>query len=280
MKFDVASAFMLLLMSFVPRVEVCNLCFDWIDHKLVYFDRLDPDCLCFAFVRPRKNIYFDPVWPRKNISTKFDRGKTFRPSSTEEKHFDQVRPRKNISTKFDRGKTFRPCSTEEKHFNQVRPRKNISTNFDEEKHFDQVRPRKKVSTDEFFWLTRTLTVSTDKNFEKIHSKRFIIYVCVWIWVSKEVLTYVFMDFSIKVLMYVCMHVSMYECMCVCMKVCLFLYMYVFLLRMFVYKYIFHVIIFVCLWVCMFEFIYICMFWHHVQALSSGPVYDQQVCCSS
>ena len=45
------------------RVEVCGLC----------FDRLDPRCLCFDYVQSRKNI-----------STNFDQGKTFRPSSTEE----------------------------------------------------------------------------------------------------------------------------------------------------------------------------------------------------
>ena len=45
-----------------PRVEVCDLCFDRLDQKMV----------CFDYVRQRKKI---------------------RPSSTEEKRFDRVRTR-------------------------------------------------------------------------------------------------------------------------------------------------------------------------------------------
>ena len=95
------------------------------------------------------------------VSTIIDRGRTFRPSSTEEKHFDHVRSRKNVSTEFDRRvflteknldreKTVRLCSTEEKCFDRVQMRsffdrdefrlrkKNISNVFDRGKTF---RPR-------------------------------------------------------------------------------------------------------------------------------------------
>ena len=46
------------------RVEVCDVCFERLDRKLVCLDRLDASCLCF-----------DQVWPRKNILTQFDQGK-------------------------------------------------------------------------------------------------------------------------------------------------------------------------------------------------------------
>ena len=57
------------------------------------------------------------------ISTMFDRGRTFRPSSTEEKHFDRVRPK----SFFDR--------------EEFRTRKISSTVFYRGKCFDRVQPR-------------------------------------------------------------------------------------------------------------------------------------------
>ena len=141
-------------MSFVPRVEVC-------------YSSESTTKWCISTVSTQ-TVYVSPLCDqgRTLILTKFDRGKTFRPSSTEEKHFDQVRPSKKISTTFDRGKTFQSRSTEEKHFDHVRTRKNISIKFDrgktfrpsstEEKVFDRVRPSS------FFRLTRTSTVSTSK----------------------------------------------------------------------------------------------------------------------
>ena len=124
-----------LLTQFDTRVEVCDWCFDRLGQKIVCFDRLEPGLVCFDWLDP-SCLYFDYVRPRKNISTKFDRGKTFWPRSIEEKRFD----RRVFSTEknLDREKTVRLCSTEEKCFDRVqlrsffRPRW-IST---EEKRFD------------------------------------------------------------------------------------------------------------------------------------------------
>ena len=64
------------------RVEVCDLCFDRLDQKMVSFNRLDPFSVCFDRLDP-SCICFDYV-RKKNNSTVFDRGKTLRPSLTEE----------------------------------------------------------------------------------------------------------------------------------------------------------------------------------------------------
>ena len=74
------------------RVEVCNLCFDRLDQKIVCFDRLDPGSICFDRLDP-SCLCVDYVRPRKNIS----------PLLSEKKGFDQVRSRKK----------FRPSWTEE-----------------------------------------------------------------------------------------------------------------------------------------------------------------------
>ena len=100
--------------------------------KMVCFDRLDPGSLCFDQIHS-SYLCFDCVRPRKNISTKFDRGKTFRPSSTEEFFRPRRnRPQKSISTVFDQRKTFRLSSIHffltEKRFD--REKKNILTEFD------------------------------------------------------------------------------------------------------------------------------------------------------
>ena len=105
------------------------------------------------------------------VSTTFDRGRTFRPSSTEiistssteEKRFDRVRPKKNVSTEFDqealfdeknvdRDKSFRLCSTEEKLFDWVWPRVFWTEKFStDQKKFDSARLREYVSTEKK-WL--------------------------------------------------------------------------------------------------------------------------------
>ena len=73
--------------------------------------------------RPRLDM-FRPTRPKLSM---------FRLCSTEQEHFDQVRQGKSISTKFDRGKTFRTSSTE--HF--FRPRKNVALCSIEEKRLDR-----------------------------------------------------------------------------------------------------------------------------------------------
>ena len=55
------------------RVEACDLCFDRLVQKMIYFDRLDPGSICF------------------------DKLSICRLCSTEEEHFDQIRQRKNVS---------------------------------------------------------------------------------------------------------------------------------------------------------------------------------------
>ena len=93
----------------LARVADCDLCFDRLDLGLIFFDRLDSSWTCFDYVQSMKNI-----------STKFDRGKTFRPSSTEEnastkfdrwvfsteKNFDREQEKHSDLTLFDRGKVF------------------------------------------------------------------------------------------------------------------------------------------------------------------------------
>ena len=55
------------------RVDVCNICFNLVDGKMVCFDRLDPGSICLN--RLHSNcLCFDNVRPRMNISTKFDQG--------------------------------------------------------------------------------------------------------------------------------------------------------------------------------------------------------------
>ena len=81
------------------RAEVSTLCFN---QKRICFDERDQKHLCLDQIR-LKHICFDQCRRSKNISTKFDQGKTFRSSSIEE----LFRPRKkNISTMINRGKRF------------------------------------------------------------------------------------------------------------------------------------------------------------------------------
>ena len=98
--------------SITSRVEVCDLCFDRLDQKLVRFHSLDLGSICFDRLDP-SCLCFDSVRPSKNISIKFDRGKAYRPSSTEEKRFERVQ----LNTFFDR----------EKMLHCVRSRKNVWT---------------------------------------------------------------------------------------------------------------------------------------------------------
>ena len=72
---------------FNPWVEVLDLCFDRLDHKIVCFDRLDPSCFCFEQVRPSS---IEEFYRPKNILTG---KKTFRLSLAVKFH----RPRK-VST--------------------------------------------------------------------------------------------------------------------------------------------------------------------------------------
>ena len=76
----------------------------------VYFDRLDPSSLCFDCLTKEKRLssteekHFAQVWPRKNISTKFDRvpsrvffDRELCDREFKKKPFDCIRPRKDIS---------------------------------------------------------------------------------------------------------------------------------------------------------------------------------------
>ena len=81
----------------ISRFEV--LCFGGLDQKMVCFVLLDPDC-----------IFLTDLTQAVFVSSIFDRGRTFRSSSTEEKRFD----RGFFSTEknFDPEKTVRMSSTE------------------------------------------------------------------------------------------------------------------------------------------------------------------------
>ena len=107
--------------------------------------------------RPRLDM-FRPTRPKLSM---------FRLCSTEQEHCDQVRQGKSISTKFDRGKTFRPSSTE--HF--FRPRKNVARCSIEEKRLD----RGIVSTEKNFdrnKKTFRLCLTEEKSFDRVRPMKF------------------------------------------------------------------------------------------------------------
>ena len=82
----------------ISRVEV--LCFGGLDQKMVCFVRVDPDWI--FFLTDLTQAVF--------LSNIFDRGRTFRPSSTEEKQFD--RGFFSTGKNFDPEKTVRMSSLE------------------------------------------------------------------------------------------------------------------------------------------------------------------------